>query len=164
MPVELGNGTVRFDMRNEDCALNCCDLSKCQRACHDPSRTMCVPWVHVRSYALSTDSGRTFGSVLPDRALPDPATDAGCQASMMRDAGSLYFTNPRNASLRVDMTLQVSSDDGGHWAPRALVPKGRPSGYSCLTTLQNRSRVGVLWEDCANCIAGGRVVFASVPK
>ena len=109
VPVELSNGTIRFDMRNEDCSLNCCNVSKCLLACHDPARVgMCVPWAHVRSYSLSTDSGHTFGPAIPDNTLYDPGGDAGCQASMLRDddTSALFFTNPHNRTVRVDLTLQ----------------------------------------------------------
>ena len=90
---------------------------------------MCIPWAGVRSYSLSTNSGDNFGDKLLDLALLDPSDDTGCQGSMMRArddvaAGkpTIYFTNPHNGTLRVDMSLHASVDDAGWHSERVFVP------------------------------------------
>jgi sialidase-1 len=90
----------------------------------------------------------------PWRTLPDPT----CMASLVRHPkGVLIFSNPNDASQRVNLTIRSSGDNGNTWSTgRLLAPGG--AMYSCLTVLRD-GQLGVLYESTA---ASG-LVFARFP-
>ena len=103
----------------------------------------------VRGIAISTDSGLTFGHARPAPDLIAPAN--GCMASAITverpgEAATVYFAGPNSTLGRSHMVLK-RSDDGLSF-PRArqtLVYSGL-GGYSCLTTVPQEGKLGLLWE------------------
>jgi sialidase-1 len=120
--VELSNGTVRLDGRN-----NWYDQTK-----H-----------YTRTYFLSTDAGETFGAQQFDDALSLDPTCPGSQLSLRDASGrSLWLSGPvadgRSPDpwrARVNMSVHRSTSLGDTWSPPVQVVDG-PSGYNCLSELQ----------------------------
>ena len=85
--VELSNGTVRLDMRH---CLN------------GPG------WPNTRGYALSTDSGATFGKLQPAWGIGDGG-GGGCQGSIIRAGKALYLSNSNSFNALTDLTVHRST-------------------------------------------------------
>jgi sialidase-1 len=106
--VELSNGRVMINMRNTS--------TKKQRA------------VAISSTGYSNWSTPTF-----DRTLTDP----GCFGSIMRyNENTLLFVNAESNTIRKNITIKVSYDDGKTWSVKRLIHKGR-GAYSELTVDKN---------------------------
>ena len=121
--VELADGRLLMNMRNADSTQ------------------------HYRALATSTDGGITWSTVTRDATLIEPI----CQASFLRftqaavyGKNRLIFSNPANASSRVNMTVRLSYDEGETW-PVAKTLHGGAAAYSCLTVLPDMS-LGCLYE------------------
>jgi len=125
--VELGNGDVMLNSRNQD---------------NSPYRVV----------AVSQDGGETFPRAWLDESLVEPR---GCQGSLLFHSvstatgkGVILFSNPANAAARADGTLKLSEDDGRTWsASFRYAPKPAPyfTGYSDLAKLPD-GNIAVLYE------------------
>ncbi|MEW6756279.1 MAG: sialidase family protein [Candidatus Latescibacterota bacterium] len=109
-----------------------------------------------RRVARSTDGGATFGPLLSDPTLVEPA----CQASILRYSdplddlpSRLLFSNPASQSERVCGTVRLSLDEGESWSAGRVLAEGS-FAYSCLTVLGDGS-IGCLYEADEY----GRIVF-----
>ena len=100
--VELSNGTVVINMRNENKQ-------------------------HRRAISMSLDGGASFGNIWYDPALPDPT----CSAGLIDYNGTLYFSNDPTTSKRKNMTLKKSINNGVSWEVMVQLTEG-PSGYSVV--------------------------------
>ena len=84
-------------------------------------------------------------------ALPEPVCMASLYRHNYQDNGTmknvLLFSNPENKIMRSDITIKMSIDDGMTWPEkfRVLLDAGRGRGYSCLTSLDERT-IGILYE------------------
>jgi sialidase-1 len=101
-----------------------------------------------RAQCLSGDGGATWSEITFAADLVEPV----CQASILRwetgkgsDRNLLLFSNPANATKRVNLTIKASADNGRTW-PRALIINEGPSAYSCLIDLGD-DRAGCLYEN-----------------
>ena len=103
----------------------------------------------VRFFSTSTNAGETWSEPyfkLPDgRSLPDPK----CQASLVQGnprggTNVLYLSNAAHPTLRTNLTLRLSYDEGRTWPVSNLVYNGS-SAYSSLTLLPS-GRLGILLE------------------
>lgn len=154
-PVQLPNGVVQLDMRNDSLT---CDPKNCCCAALDIT--------HPRSVADSTDGGISFGPAYQQRDLLEPT--GGCQASSLVIGSTVLFSNPSSGSSnRSLLTLRRSHDSGKTYPPEmaTLVWPGA-GGYSCLTRLANSSAtVGLVFERSAPGCTGGscRISFVSLP-
>ncbi len=80
----------------------------------------------------------TWSPITQEKQLPCPK----CQASLIRlRDGRLAFSNPNPGApdgkpkgARIDLTIRVSSDEGGTWRVLRLLHPG-PSAYSSLAEL-----------------------------
>lgn len=121
-PVELSDGRVMVNMRFKP-------------------RTS-----RARTFAVSSDSGESFGDLQTADALPGPA----CQGALARFEGRpddpvrILFSNPSYTGGRYRMTVKVSEDDGNAWPHSRLVYSGF-SSYSHLAQLPN-GRIGLVFE------------------
>lgn len=106
LPVQLGNGSVLLNVRDE--------VSR------------------GRGFAISEDGGESFSAGWNRPDLPDPH----CQGSMVRLWGSrtIVMSNDRNSSARADLALSVSTDEGATWQKLPPLWQG-PSAYSSLAVL-----------------------------
>lgn len=130
--VELSNGSVVANMRNNH---------------YLPG--------DVRGLSRSDDGGVNFGPVYTNPSLIEPV----CMASIISDnfnsstrstasrPPTLYFSNPNTTEGRTHLTVKRSFDEGATWphVHQTLVYPG-PGAYSCLTTVPQAGRVGLLWE------------------
>ena len=102
---------------------------------------------HCRIMSKSYDGAETFAhsDIYFDGTLIDPVV----AASLLRYRNTVYFFNPANKLLRVNMTLRWSGDSGASWMGAVNVWRG-PSGYSCLTTVPgiqaNENFIGLVFE------------------
>lgn len=105
-----------------------------------------------RAYALSYDGGETFAG--PLQTIPQLVTPV-IQGSVITFAcnvgghqaqpgDTLVFSSPNDPSVRRNMSLWTSTDDGRTWGSPAPVWNG-PSGYSDLVQL-GPARAGLLYE------------------
>lgn len=103
---------------------------------------------------ISTDEGATWGAGAAATALLDPSVDA----AIINVGGLLVFSNPNDASSRINLTVRKSADSGATWtAGLNISGSGQFGAYSDLVDLGG-GRVGCLWE--AN--SYGRIDFAQV--
>lgn len=120
--VELADGRLRLNMRNYD---------RLQR---------------TRQTALSDDGGLTWSGQVHAPDLIEPV----CQATIRRYSwpaadrpGIILFANPASEK-RERMTVRASQDDGQTW-PVARRVTDKPSAYSCLAALPDKT-IGLLFE------------------
>ncbi len=101
-----------------------------------------------RKVAVSNDGGLTWLEPYMDETLITPC----CQASFLRytkkierfGRNRILFSNPASTSQRLNLTVQLSYDEGKTW-PIARTVYAGPSAYSCLTILPD-GEIGVLYE------------------
>lgn len=126
--AELSDGRVYLNMRNNHLLL--------------PSGGKC----NCRTYAVSSDGGATFGSVMFDKALTTPV----CQGSLSSSGGKLLFANPSSTFSRTRGTIKKSLDDGATWSHELqITPLGSSYDYSCLVPdplNDDEAKGGLLWS------------------
>ena len=122
----------------------------------------------------SDDGGMSFGPVMFDMGLAFPGSNPNVMSSVVasRDTGNqsseIFFSAPLHPG-RDYMTVHKSSDDTRTWSNNTyLIEKGH-SVYSCLTTLPDPERMGILWESGSGCTAGAagaicRIAFTAFPR
>jgi len=109
-----------------------------------------------RAIARSSDGGVTWSAVDWDPALVEPV----CQASLIADGGTLYFSNPAS-TRRERLTVRQASAAGTgairNWT-KGLVLHGGPAAYSSLAATGGRE-LGCLYE-CGDKDPYERIEFA----
>ncbi|MCL2743853.1 MAG: glycoside hydrolase [Planctomycetaceae bacterium] len=104
----------------------------------------------TRAKFITRDLGKTWEEhSTSNKALPDPV----CQASILRvaskkdgdDRNLLAFFNPNSARGRVNLSLQLSEDEGETWSYKELCYAPNNWGYSCMCMV-DKSTIGVLYE------------------
>jgi sialidase-1 len=118
--VELNNGSLYFNARNEIRAAN--------------------PMPHHRAYSVSHNGGTTWSALKFAADLEEPT----CMAGLINLGGVLYFSNPAETTSRTHMTLKKSTDDAESWHALALIWAG-PAAYSAIVPLTSSS-LGVVYE------------------
>lgn len=109
--------------------------------------------VAARYYSTSTNGGVTFGSAT-NSGLIDPRCNAdelsyvrpdqqGGNGAPIRTSTAL-FSNNYSTGSRVNLTVQLSTNDGSGWQARALLKPGA-AGYSTMAVLGNGD-IGNLYE------------------
>lgn len=125
--AELKNGSILLNMRNYNRTTGQC-----------------------RIVALSKDGGIHFEPSHFDYSLIEPR----CQGSLLnytykgKPTKILLFSNPSSETKRMNMTVQVSRDQGKSWYKKRLVYSGR-SAYSDMVVLP-QGCVGILYENGVN--------------
>ncbi len=103
--------------------------------------------------ALTVARFTTDGDIQYDPTAHAPElTDSGVQAGLLYCASGsvlpsqsvLLFSNPAHPSVRKEMTIRVSLDNGATW-PLAILIEPGPSSYSDMVAQPN-GRVGLLFE------------------
>ena len=100
-----------------------------------------------RAFAISDDGGESFTTAGEDKQLPDPmiqgstlrysASDEGAEASR------ILFSNSAHPTLRRQMTVRSSFDEGKTWNRGRMIDGGH-TAYSDL--LRTESGIGLLYE------------------
>jgi sialidase-1 len=85
-----------------------------------------------RQVAFSSDGGRTWTDQQFQQSLVEPI----CQASIRRIGDRLLFSNPSDPKQRVNLTIQISHDDGSSWEALYRLHPG-PSAYSDLAVISD---------------------------
>jgi sialidase-1 len=109
-----------------------------------------------RGVATSTDGGTTFSKIDYDSQL----VASVCQATIMRSSqnGQIYFANPAVSHGRTHGKVRRSQTGlVGSWATSSFDVTDEGYGYSCLTDVAEKGKLGLLWE------GRGGIVFSSVP-
>ena len=106
--AELSSGQLVLNMRNYDRTKAC------------------------RQVAFSSDGGRTWTDQQFQQSLVEPI----CQASIRRIGDRLLFSNPSDPKQRVNLTIQISHDDGSSWEALYRLHPG-PSAYSDLAVISD---------------------------
>lgn len=112
VPVELSDGRVLFNIRNEG-----------------------KP--HFRAISISPDGATKWSKLKLDEGLPEPI----CMASIIRFPGAknrIIFANPNNAKdrQRKNLSARISYDDAKTWPIVKTIEPG-PSGYSDLAVAKD---------------------------
>lgn len=104
-----------------------------------------------RGVVTTSDKGKTWKLHPSDHTLIEPP----CEGSLLNFeyeqsgniAHALLFFNPHSCTGRVDLSLQVSLDEGLSWPEDKLIliEKGPCWGYSCMTQV-DATHVGILYE------------------
>jgi sialidase-1 len=130
--VENLNGTIIANMRHKD----------------SPTKG--------RAVATSTDGGKTFSKIEYDSQL----VASVCQATIIRSSqnGAIYFANPAAHHGRTHGKVR-RSETGlvGSWGESSFDVTDGGFGYSCLTDVAEKGKLGLLWE------GRGGIVFSLVP-
>ena len=86
-----------------------------------------------RQIYISKDEGKTWDS-RADYSLVDP----GCNAGIIRfpEKNILLFVNAKHKTLRKNLVLSISKDNGKTWSAEKTIYKG-PAAYSALSLLEN---------------------------
>ena len=99
---------------------------------------------------VTRDLGKTWEEhPTSNKTLPCPV----CQASILRVASTkdgddrdlIAFFNPNSARGRVDLSLQISENEGNTWPYKELCYSPSNWGYSCMCMI-DKSTIGVLYE------------------
>lgn len=98
-----------------------------------------------RLQAVSRDNGDTWSAPYYVKDLISPV----CQASIVRDADLLYFTNPRSTGKRENGVVMRSADNGTSWE-QLLVIERKLFGYSLVSILPNNT-FGIIYEGSTPC-------------
>jgi len=105
----------------------------------------------VRFFNTSPDGGETWGSPYYQSTNQQPLPDPKCQASILRllpanstNASKLLLANAAHPTVRTNLTLRLSYDEGSTWPVSNLVYTGS-SAYSALTSVAS-GEVGMLVE------------------
>lgn len=114
---------------------------------------------HCRAQSTSEDGGLTWTPPADVPALVEPV----CQGSILtwnRATPSeplMLFSNPANATKRLDLTARASTDGGRTWSLAVLLQPG-PGAYSCLVAIDDTA-AGCLYE-CGPKKPYAKIVFA----
>lgn len=119
--VELNNGSIIMDIRTKP----------------------------FRRFAISNDEGITWENVHPHYHLQDPA----CNGEIMRytstldgyDKNRLLHTNVNHSSVRQNLVIKVSYDEGETWPVEKVICAGR-SIYSSIAFSVIDGKIYVYWE------------------
>jgi sialidase-1 len=137
--VELSNGKLMLNMRRSSSADS------------------------VRYFAVSNDGGQTFSKEGKAKDLIEPR----CQGSVLnfennqgKPSKRLIFSNPADASKRINLSLRVSTNNGKTWKYFKQVYADR-SAYSDIVQLDSE-RVGVLFENGDGKETYRRISFSEV--
>ena len=109
--IELVDGNLLLNMRNTDRTL--------------PNRKICK----------SIDGGQTWTNPIFDSFLIDPV----CQGALLNYSfvpNCLLFSNPNHISLRKNLRLSISYDNGNSWTNHVLI-HSKKSAYSDLCELKD---------------------------
>ncbi|WP_369201810.1 exo-alpha-sialidase [Streptomyces sp. PU-14G] len=104
----------------------------------------------ARYYATSPDASGAFGAMTRADALPDPGNNADEISYLRPGAGkpgltkTALFSNTPATSVRNELTVRLSEDDGATWPHRAVIKPGQ-AGYSTMAVLGDGT-VGNLYE------------------
>ncbi|XP_076006042.1 sialidase-1 [Genypterus blacodes] len=111
-PIEMPDGSIIIYVRNQN-------------------NYHCRCRIVVRS--LDGGESLPIDELYFDSTLIDPAIAAGA----LQKEGVLFFVNPANEFHRVNLTLRWSLSNGKSWERDNLQIWPGPSGYSCMTSLDN---------------------------
>ena len=110
----------------------------------------------MREISYSTDGGKSWSAYILSDELNEPKTDdrwKGCQASQIvffkaTEAGGyqryLLFSNPKNNSVRGNLVIRTSADEGESYA-YAYTVYGGYVGYSSMSQY-GEAHVAILYE------------------
>ena len=98
-----------------------------------------------RLMAKSTDGGKTWTTAELNPNLPDPACNGDLVSYTHGGVHYLLHSLPASNSTRENVTIYLSSDDGGKWEIKRQVYEG----YSAYSTLQvlNDGTIGIIVEE-----------------
>jgi sialidase-1 len=120
-----------------------------------------------RVAAVSTDAGASISAYTRMAGVKTMAVEGsllqlgGAGAPLLFSSPS--FTKTKNLTIRRDMRIFISSDNGRHWHPGPLIGgKGRPAAYSDLVEI-DAATVGILYETGTKKWRE-RIVFTAVPR
>lgn len=119
-----------------------------------------------RTFARSTDGGRTWSEPYSVPTLPDPACNGDFITYTCADGSVALLQSLPTGGTRDDVTIFVSRDLGKTWVPAYQVVHG-PSTYSSMTVLPD-GRIGILTEEATHLadphhLDGYRIWFTSIP-
>jgi sialidase-1 len=106
-----------------------------------------------RAVATTTDMGETW---IEHETSHGALIECVCMASIHKHQFTdgtgqkkslLFFSNPNSKYTRHKQTIKVSFDDGRTWPDQYWIEldEGRGSGYSCLTSIDEKT-IGILYE------------------
>lgn len=131
MVVELNNGSVMINARHNE---NRNNLSS----------------TNGRAVAVTSNLGDTWTIHSTSRnTLIEPTCMASIHKHVYTETGIkksiLVFSNPHSKTSRDHMTIQLSTDDGNTWPHKLLLDQGKGRGYSCITSIDEKT-IGILYE------------------
>ena len=105
--------------------------------------------IKSRIVAISNNGGVKWDTAYFDEQLPDPV----CEGSILtigkkKQKNILAFCNNADTSIRDNLTLRISFDDGKTWQKNVVIDKtgaADNSAYSDIVQLDNK-RIGILYE------------------
>lgn len=119
-----------------------------------------------RRICTTSDLGETWTEHPTSRkALIEPTCMASLHKHTWQGKSLLLFSNPSNKSVRTNMTLKVSTDNGNTWpeANQIELDEYRSAGYSCITSI-NENLIGILYESSQAQLVFQQISLAELMK
>lgn len=98
---------------------------------------------NLRMKSVSIDGGLTWSIPTDAVGLVDPVCQGSLISTTVGNQHTLFFSNPSSIT-RTNMTIKMSTDNGGTW-PKAYSVFTGMSAYSDLVMIEN-NEVGILYE------------------
>ena len=103
-----------------------------------------------RSVAITRDLGETWQE---HPTSGNTLVESVCQGSLLLvkstaagdDSDLLAFANPKSQKGRVDLTVQLSEDEGKTWTRELTIYRPESLGYSCLVKMDEEN-LGIFYE------------------
>jgi sialidase-1 len=105
--------------------------------------------IKSRIVAISNNGGVQWDTIYFDKQLPDPVCEGSILTIGRRSQKNiLAFCNNADSSIRDNLTLRISFDDGKTWQKNITIDKtGKAdnSAYSDIVQL-DKKKIGILYE------------------
>lgn len=112
-----------------------------------------------RIYSTSVDGGLTWSSLMQAPELKDPVCQASMTSADTPSGYAIFFSNAAS-TVRNNMTVKMSLDDGASWTKKKVIFNG-PSAYSDLVALSGE-QLGLLYEAGVGAYTDG-IAYKTVP-
>lgn len=151
MAVQLSDGSIMLNMRHNDNKNNNSDTNG-------------------RAVAVTHDLGKTWTEHPTSRnALIEPRAMASLHKHKYTENGKeksvLLFSNPNSKTIRHQITIKVSFDEGKTWPEKywTLLDDQKSKGYSCLTSIDENT-IGILYEGSQADITFQKIALSDLLK
>jgi len=113
-----------------------------------------------RRISVTNNLGSTWSEHATSRkSLIEPTCMGNLHRHDYKGKSILLFSNPNDKTIRRNMTIKISFDNGNTWpeANQILLDEYKSAGYSCMTSI-DEDLIGILYES-----SQAQLVFQQIP-